>query len=111
MELTKEQFVEIIEALRAQTQRDSEIASALDEAAKDGDNHKLVFNTPLVEAIVKAIDYDGAISWWMWDGPNWGEKAEEFTAYIGDVDDDNREMWVIRTAGDLYDYIQRIKKL
>lgn len=101
MNISKKQFTDIIEAIIAQEIRDEEIADALDIVAKDGGNRSLVFSTPLLEKIVKALDVDDLISWWLWDGPEHGRRADEFAIIVRD------ERIAIHNAGELYDYIER----
>lgn len=107
MNITKDQFVEIINAVIAQQERDEQIGNALDEVAKDGDNRSLVFSTPLVESIIKALDYDETISWWFWDGPRHGERAEDYAIYLGE--DADMRKFVIKDAEDLYDFLEMVK--
>lgn len=90
-------------------ERDDEISKSLDSVVKDGDNHLLVFRTPLVESIIDVLDKDNIISWWLWDGPEAGKKADKFAIYLGDVDDENTKRLPIRNAGDLYDYMESVK--
>ena len=106
MNVSKDQFVQIIDALIEQDERDVEIGGFLDGVARDGHNQGIVFNTPLIEKIVAALDYDGIISWWFWDGPDCGEKADIYT--IGHPKDFSQV--VIRNSSDLYDYIMEAKK-
>lgn len=105
MNISKDQFVEIINACINQADRDSEIADAIDIIAKDGSNNSIVFSTRLIDKIISALDHDGVISWWFWDGPCCGEKADKYAIYLGDVDDPNTKKFVIHDAGELYDYI------
>lgn len=109
MNISKEQFVDIINALIAQENRDNEIGKSLDSVVKDGFNHNLVFSTPLVEKIIETLDYDDIISWWFWDGPQCGKNAEQYTIYLGDADDPNTKMLAIHDAGELYDYMEKQK--
>ena len=110
MNISKEQFVQIINACIEQTDRDSEIAEALDVVAKDGENHSLVFSTRLIDKVISAIDYEYTISWWLWDGPSAGKRAEEFAIYLGDSDDPEVRKVVIHDAGELYDYLMEAQK-
>ena len=110
MNISKEQFVQIINALIAQEERDREIGKSLDNVVKDGFNHSLVFSTPLVEKVIETLDYDEIISWWFWDGPAAGKRAEEFAIYLGDSDDPNTKRLTIHDAGELYDYIVEAQK-
>ncbi len=110
MNITKDQFVKIIGSVMNQQRRDEEIAKALDNVVEDGDNHSLVFHTPLVESIIEALDFDGIISWWFWDGPHCGVNAEDYAIYFGDHTDPKTERVIIYTPEDLYDYIERAKE-
>lgn len=110
MNISKEQFVQIINACIEQIDRDSEIAEALDVVAKDGANRSLVFSTRLIDKVVSAIDYEDTISWWLWDGPAAGKRAEEFAIYLGDSDDPNTKRLAIHDAGELYDYLVEAQK-
>lgn len=105
MNISKEQFVSIINALIAQETRDREIAKSLDDVVKDGYNHSLVFDTPLTSKVIEALDNDDIISWWFWDGPECGKQAEKFAIYLGDADDPNTKRLAIHDAGELYDYM------
>lgn len=101
MNISKKQFTDIIKAIIKQQRRDEEIADALDTVVKDGANRSLVFNTPLLEEIVKALDVDDLISWWLWDGPEHGRRADEFAIH------QNGKIIAIHNADELYDYIER----
>lgn len=109
MNITRDQFVQIINACIEQIDRDNEIADALDVVARDGANRSLVFSTRLIDKLVSAIDYEDTISWWLWDGPEAGKRAEEFATYLGDIDEPFSEKIVINNAGELYDYIEQQK--
>jgi len=106
MNITKPQFVKIIGSLMEQQSKDDKISKALDVVVEDGANHNIVFSTPLVEKIVEALDVDGIISWWFWDGPNCGVNADEFAIYLGEGEDAKR--LPIYTPEDLYDYMESI---
>lgn len=106
MEITKKQFVGIIDAIVAQQERNEEISKALNNALADGDNQGVVFDTPVIWGVVQALDYDDIISWWMWDGPDCGKRAEEFAIMEGE----EGERIAIHDPSDLYDYIVRVKK-
>ena len=110
MNISKEQFVQIINALIAQEERDREIGKSLDNVVKDGANRSLVFSTRLIDKVVSAIDYEDTISWWLWDGPAAGKRAEEFAIYLGDSDDQSTERLTIHDAGELYDYLTEVQK-
>lgn len=110
MNITKDQFVKIIGSVMNQQRRDYEIAKALDKVVEDGDNQSLVFHTPLVESIIEALDFDGIISWWFWDGCSCGVNADDFAIYLGDHADPKTERVIIYTPEDLYDYIERAKE-
>ena len=110
MNISKEQFVQIINALIAQEERDREIGKSLDIVAKDGANRSLVFSTRLIDKVVSAIDYEDTISWWLWDGPAAGKRAEEFAIYLGGSDDPSTERLAIHDAGELYDYLTEVQK-
>lgn len=101
MNISKKQFTDIVKAILKQERRDGEIADALDSVAKDGVNRSLVFSTPLISDIVKAIDVDEIVSWWLWDGPEHGHRADEFAIIVRD------ERIAIHNAEELYDYIER----
>lgn len=103
MEISKEQFVKLINGVIKQIKRDREVSKAL--GCMSGDT--VVYTTDLVEDVVNAIDFDGTISWWIWDGPNCGERAEEFPIYLGDIKDKDVEEVIIRTPEDLYEYYNR----
>ncbi len=102
MQITKENFVKIINALIAQIKRDMEIATLLDGVVRDGDNRSLVFSTPLIGETIKALDKNDIISWWFWDGPQHGERAEDYRIF-----EKNGDTTIIRDAGELYDYMQK----
>lgn len=108
MNISRDQFRQIINGIIIQRSHDAHIARALDEVVKHGDNHSLIFRTPLVDYIVEALDYDGIISWWLWDGPDAGARAEEFAVYLGDPEDENCERLAIHDAEELYDYMERV---
>ena len=108
MNITKDQFVSIIGSLMKQQSRDEEISKSLDVVASDGENRSLVFNTPLVESVVNALDFDGIISWWFWDGPRCGLFADDYAIYLGEGED--AERLPIYTPEDLYDYIMKAKQ-
>ena len=110
MNISKEQFVQIINALIAQEERDREIGKSLDNVVKDGFNHSLVFSTPLVEKVIETLDYDEIISWWFWDGPECGKNADKFAIYLGDADDPNIKRFAIHDAGELYDCLVEAQK-
>ena len=110
MNISKEQFVTIINAAIEQQNRDNEIAKSLDIVVRDGDNRTLVFVTPFVLKVIEALDYDDIISWWFFDGPDCGERAEEFSIYLGDADDPKTKRVAIHDAGDLYDFIKEAQK-
>ena len=105
MNISKEQFVQIIEAVIEQVDRDYEISKSLDEVLKDGCNHGVVFTSNVVHKVIDALDYDGIISWWFWDGPEHGKNAETYAVYLGDADDPRTEKLFIHDAGELYDYM------
>lgn len=110
MNISKEQFVDIINALITQEDRDSEIGKSLDIVVKDGDNHNLVFTTPLVDKVISSLDDEwGTISWWFYDGPACGKNAVQYVIYLGDADDPNCERLAIHDAGELYDYMESQK--
>lgn len=98
-------FVGLLDALKAQSDRDDEIARAVDVVVKDGANRSVVFVTPLatavVEALDKEVDQDGVIAWWIWDGPNWGRSADRFAIHLPS----GRVVPAPKSAGELYDYI------
>lgn len=109
MKLSKKQFSNIVNGVIKQIERDYQIAEALDLVVKDGYNHSLVYVTPLIDTIIESLDScfpkeDGVIQWWFWDGPEHGLKAEEFCIYRGEPED--RKKYIIKTADDLYDYIE-----
>lgn len=110
MNIPKGQFVQIINALIAQEERDREIGKSLDNVVKDGFNHSLVFSTPLVEKVIETLDHDEIISWWFWDGPECGKNAETYAVYLGDADDPNTKRLAIHDAGELYDYLMEAQK-
>lgn len=109
MNITKTQFVEIIDAVIEQMDRDEKISKALDVVAADGGNHTLVFVTPLAENIIATLDHDNIISWWFWDGCKHGEEADKYAIYDGDPNDENTKRIPIRNASDLYDYMESVK--
>ena len=108
MNITKDQFVDIVESIVKQQDRDHEIAASLNQVVEDGSNHGLVFNTPLVEDIVNAIDVDGVLSWWLWDGPKHGLEANKYAIHLGDTDNGEPKRLVINNASELYDYMESI---
>lgn len=106
MEITKKQFTGIINAILEQEERNKEISKAFDSVLTDGSNNSVYFNTPIIWGVVQALDYDDIISWWIWDGPEAGKRAEEFAILEGE-DGPRIE---IHDAGDLYDYIVKVKQ-
>ena len=105
MNISKDQFVQIIEAVIEQIDRDYEISKSLDEVLKDGCNHSVVFTSNVVHKVIDALDYDDIISWWFWDGPEHGKNAEKFAIYLGDADDPDTKRLAIHNASELYDYL------
>lgn len=105
MNITKTQFTQIIDAVIEQQNRDQEISKSLDEVLSDGDSYPPIFRTPLLDSIVKTLDHDDIITWWMWDGPEHGEKAEEYVITL----EDGCQV-AIHDAGELYDFMEGIQK-
>ena len=104
MNIAKHQFVTIINAIIEQEYRDREISSAIDVVLRDGQGQGSVFATKLVDEAVNALDVDGVISWWLWEGPDHGRKAEDFKINV------NGKSIAIHDAGELYDYMVEAQK-
>lgn len=107
MEISKEQFVKLINSVIKQIEKDREVSKAL-ESISSG---YAVYNTGLVEDVINAIDFDGTISWWIWDGPDCGKRAEEFPIYLGEPGGIlGAEKVIIKTPEDLYEYYNKRRK-
>lgn len=110
MNISRDQFIKIIDSIVEQEKHDRITAIHLDLVVRSGGNRNLVFTTPMIDTIVDALDYEDVISWWLWDGPQHGEKAEDFPIYLGDVENPRTKKFIINNSGDLYDYIEKAKK-
>lgn len=104
MNISREDFINIMTEVEAQIIRDNYVAKAVDELIKDGANRPVVYTTPGIYGIIKILDKDGSIDWWMHDGPDFGRKSEYYQIYENGL---NKPSIEIKTAGDLYDYIVR----
>lgn len=108
--MNKELFVEIINFIIAQEEREFKLSDALKEYGgemSDFISFETDINTHIVnwlERIMEDVDpkYGGTISWWLWDAPDRGRgKKKNRTITLAD----SKKKYDLKTPGDLYDYL------
>lgn len=106
--MDKELFVEIINFIIAQEEREFKLSDALKEYGgemSDFMSFGTDINTRIVgwlERIMKDDSQYPAISWWLWDAPDRGKGKKKYrTITLAD----SKKEYDLKTPGDLYDYL------
>ncbi|BBE45472.1 MULTISPECIES: hypothetical protein [Rhodococcus] len=107
--ITRSTFIAILDAIERQRTDDDRIGAAIDQLAYPTDtsanNNGFAYVTPLNDNLLAILadelnDEYGYINWWIYDGPDWGRKAEEYAIATPDG-----QRVAIRDAGELWDWL------
>ena len=106
--MDKELFVEIINFIIAQEEREFKLTSALKEYGGEMSDF-MSFGTDLntrivgwLEKIMQDSPTDPTISWWLWDAPDRGRGKKKWRTITST---DSKKKYDLKTPGDLYDYL------
>lgn len=105
--LTKNQFVKLLNLAIKTEDSEDKFSGAIKDYFGCSHPHQTNVAVSIIDWLADVMgDDDDVISWWVWDIPDRGN-ADDWSCTITSHNGEQVVEWVLKTSGDLYDYLTR----